>query len=385
MLFTLFPYVFFCTDATAAVIYDTKAFVSDTIKTTPTVREFFNDLLNFSNLNTVRVSPRNKAICKRLCDRGFGVIHSDEVLEESLPPSLIIRNNWENIKSAGMQTSADVLAYLTDITIFVGGRTDVKESICYQTEYPFPGKGIIDYTLLSSFIASISRTPKVKIKLVFPYVAEYQGIKEILSQLAIIKNDYNVVVRDTEYYGDRNTRELLKRIESKIIVVNDTRHLCEHEVTDSVINHFLIFDADGARVAEESVKKHHLSIYSFIAIFDGKNKEFIKSAVFPSEQELLSGTYTRNHIFSHQAVNTFYFGHLHITPDCGVYSDLTKEQIGTIRDSLHSLIINELNSNISWRRTRYTKSCCQRCRFIFLCPSISPLENSMNTDCIRNN
>ena len=384
MLFTLFPSVFFSTDATAAVIYDTKTFVSDTIKTTSTVSEFFNELLNIDNLNTVRISPKNKAICERLCDRGFGVIHNDEDIVESLPPSLTIRNNWEMIKSAGRQTSADVLAYLTDITIFVGGRKDIKENICYQTEYPLPGEGCMDYTLLSSFIAGISRIPKVRMKLVFPYVSEYSGIKEILAQLAIIKNDYKVVVRDIEYYSDRNAREMLKKIESKIIVVNDTRNLCKNEVTGSVINHFLIFDEDGARIAEESVKRHNLSIYSFIAIFDGNNKEFINSSVFPSEQELLSGTYTRNHIFSHQAVNTFYFGHLYIKPDCGVYSDLAKEQLGTIRDSLHSLIINELNSNFSWRRTRYTKSCCQRCRFLYLCPSISPLENSMNADCIRN-
>lgn len=384
LVFTLFSSVFFRSDDEGVVFYNTEAFVSKTFKMTTVIRAICDDLVNIDNLNTIPINEKNNSVCVILCNLGFGVIHDENDIVVSFPPSLTIRNDWDNIMSIKAQTRSEVLKYLTDITLFIGGRQDIKDFLYYQTEYPFPGDVYMDYNQLSSFITSVSRRPEIRLKIVFPYIKEYARIKEIINQVSLIKNKYNIIVRDEEYYKNGVAKRLLGDIERNVIVINDTRHLLFDDISDSVYNRFLIFNKEGELAAEDCINRHNLSNYTFIAIYDGTNEEFIKDAVFPTEHELLCGNYTRNHLFSHQAINTFYFGHLFITPDGSVYSDLMEKSIGTIQDDFYSLIINELDNNYSWRRTRETKSYCRRCRFLDICPSISPLERWMNINCIRN-
>lgn len=384
-VFTLFSSVFFRYDDDGAVFYDTRNYAAESMRSTPEVRKSCSLLSNIDNLNTIPVDDDNECFCKRLCDLGFGKIHDEKETVVSFPPSLALRSDWEYVKTVEGQATAEVLQYLSEITIFVGGRRDLKEYLCYQTEYPHPGGAHIDYSQLSCFFDVISKLPEVRIKLIFPYIKDFPDIIKIIDRIKGQKNITRVFVRDQEYYGNCDAVAILQPIENQVVVLNDSRHLFLNDISGSVENRFLIFDNEGLSASEECVKRFGLTNYSFIPIYDGTNEQFIKDVTLPSEEELLEGTYTRQHLFAHQVINTFYFGHLFITPDGEVFSDLMEKPIGTIRDSLHTLIIAELDNNFSWRQTRCYQTSCQRCRYSGLCPSISPLEKIMGMRCVVKN
>ena len=381
-VFTLYSAVFFRCDDDGAVFYNTDTYASVTYKTNPVVVETCRFLGDIDNLNTIPVDEKNKCFCENLRDLGFGLIHEEEEPVVSFPPSLAIRTDWDQVKAINGQANAEVLQYLSEITLYIGGRSDVKDYYCHQTEYPLPGDFQMDYSQLSGFLDKASRAPELRFKFVFPYIDDYPDIKKIVTRIESLKNKYSVFVRDREYYGNREARNILRSVENQVVVLNDSRHLFSDDITDSVKNRFLIFDKAGETASEECVNKRILSKYSFVPIYDGTNEQFIKEATFPTEQELLGGTYTKQHLFAHQVINTFCFGRLSVTPDGKVFSDLREKPIGTLQDSLHALIIAELDNNYSWRQTRYSKSECQQCRYLDLCPSISPLEKIMGMRCV---
>ena len=380
--FTLFSSVFFRGDEEGVVFYNTDTYISKTFKPTATIKDACRILGDMDNLYSLPVDEDNKRFCEELNDLGFGIIHDAEELVASFPPTLVIRKDWEQIKSTKGQAKAEVLQYLSEITLFLGGRPDVKDSFCQQTEYPYPGNALMDFSQLSVFLDKASRVPKVILKFIFPYIEGYPEITKIIDRIKSLKNTKKVFVRDQDYYGNSEARRILQSVEKHVVVLNDSRRLYFEDISDLVENRFLIFDKSEELASEECVNKRALSNFSFVPIFDGTNEQFIKDVTFPTEQEILGGTYTKRHLFSHQVINSFVFGHLFVTPEGRVYSDLREKAIGTIQDSLHRLIIAELDNNYSWRRARNTKAGCQQCRYLDLCPSISPLEKTMGTQCI---
>lgn len=381
-VFTLFSSVFVRIDAEKAVFYNTDKFYGATFIATPEVREISRSLNDIDNLYTIPLTADNLKFCEILCESGFGKIHDETEVLVSFPPSLTLREDWEKIKSNNGQDNAEVLKYLSEIVLFMGGRSDVDNALCYQTDYPIFGNEIIDINLLLNVLEEVSKINRIRLNLVFPFIEGFPGITKVLQCLEQLENEYNIIIRDHEYYGCCDAKNILKDVREKVIVVNDTRHLYSRNISGTEYNRFLIFGRAGAEIAQKLVKEKGLSRQSFIAIYNGKNKGFIREASFPTELELLGGSYTRKHLYAHQVLNTFYFGRLYVLPDGKVFSNLQEKALGTIRDSLYSLICAELDNNYSWRRTRYTKDCCRKCRLADLCPSISPLENSMRAGCI---
>jgi pseudo-rSAM protein len=383
-VFTLYSSVFLRLDETAAVFYNTRTFSFVSYKVNPIVQKVCIHLSEIDNLYSIPVDEENIHLCKQLCELEFGTIHHENEIVLSFPPSLVLKNDWEYIKSIQGQTKTPVLEYLTKITLFVGGIEGIDDHIFYQTEYPYPGDTIMDDYQLSLFLDRTSKLPEIQVQYVFPFIDEYPGITKILKKIRSAKNRFKIIVRDREYYGSPKAKDLLNSVVNNVLVINDARNLYYSDISDSVENRFLVFDESSESNADECVAALGLSRYSYVAVYNGANENYIKSTSFPSEEEILKGVYTRKHIFSHQVLNTFYFGHLYITPNGNVYSDLMGKTVGTILDSFHSLVVSELENNYSWRCTRHSISKCQQCRLLDLCPSISPLEKIMQIHCVLN-
>lgn len=381
-VFTLYSSVFIRFDDKAAVFYNTHNFASASFVSSAVVLDTCLYLSNIDNLNTIQIDENNACFCKQLCDLEFGAIHEKEDVIVSFPPSLVLKNDWDYVKSIQRESKTQVLEYLTRITLYLAGGKGINKKIFYQTEYPYPGDAIMDECQLVTFLDRVSKLPEIQVQYVFPFIEEYPGILKILEQIRKTQNRYKIIVRDKEYYGNPKAIEILKSAESNVIVINDARNLYLDQITDSVENRFLIFDDKSEANADDCIAKRGLLNCSFVAIYDGTNEKYIMNVSFPTENEILNGKYTRKHIFSHQVINTFNFGHLFISPKGNVYSDLMEKPIGSMQDSFYSLIISEMDNNYSWRRTRYLKQNCRQCHLVDFCPSISPVEKIMRSRCI---
>ncbi|MBO6082812.1 MAG: hypothetical protein J6P46_07305, partial [Bacteroidales bacterium] len=104
------------------------------------------------------------------------------------------------------------------------------------------------------------------------------------------------------------------------------------------------------------------------------NLEFFRKNVFLSEEEILSQKLTKKDIFRHQALNVNQFGTFYVFPDGTVHPAADAPAVGTLEDSVHQMIIRELEENHAWRQTRRLMEPCKNCLYHDLCPSPSVYE-----------
>lgn len=93
-----------------------------------------------------------------------------------------------------------------------------------------------------------------------------------------------------------------------------------------------------------------------------------------AEEDILQSNYDKQDIFAHQVMNTNFWGRLSVLPDGKVYSNLNHPPLGTLKDRVYDLIVDEMTSKRAWRWIRDEVSPCKDCLFRYLCPSPSNYE-----------
>lgn len=66
-------------------------------------------------------------------------------------------------------------------------------------------------------------------------------------------------------------------------------------------------------------------------------------------------------------------------PDGQIYSEVTVSALGTIEDSIHNLLVRELQNNYAWRKVRNSEI-CKNCVYQWLCPS--PYERAAGKETV---
>ncbi len=116
------------------------------------------------------------------------------------------------------------------------------------------------------------------------------------------------------------------------------------------------------------------TVFRIIPIYNGQNNQFFEENIYLTEEDIISTKLSKREIFTHQSINTNYFGTLTITTDGNVYANLNEKPLGTIKDSLYTVTYRELVEGNSWLRIRDQKPCCD-CIYQWLCPSPSNYES----------
>ena len=110
--------------------------------------------------------------------------------------------------------------------------------------------------------------------------------------------------------------------------------------------------------------------------YTGDNIYFFESIVYQSKNNILSTKWSKKDIFSHQYINSNFFGNLFLFPNGDVYSNLNQLKLGNLlNDSLNVLVYKELSNVKSWRLTRDLVQPCSNCLYKYLCPPISDYEH----------
>ena len=112
---------------------------------------------------------------------------------------------------------------------------------------------------------------------------------------------------------------------------------------------------------------------NFVPVYNGENIDFFESNVFIRQEEILASALSKRQIFMRQATNIFHFGKLTVLPDGNVYADVNQTPLGTIDDTVYSIVYREFTEGKSWFRVRDFAP-CNDCIFQWLCPSPSNYE-----------
>ena len=112
---------------------------------------------------------------------------------------------------------------------------------------------------------------------------------------------------------------------------------------------------------------------NFVPVYNEKNIDFFETNVFIRQEEILASALSKREIFKRQATNIFHFGKLTVLPDGNVYADVNQSSLGTIDDTVYSVVYREFTEEKSWFRVRNFAP-CKECIYQWLCPSPSNYE-----------
>jgi pseudo-rSAM protein len=120
----------------------------------------------------------------------------------------------------------------------------------------------------------------------------------------------------------------------------------------------------------------NMSVYcnaKIVPLYNDTNFDFFENNIFISENDLNDISLSKREIFIRQVLNINDFGKLTIMADGNIFANVNMESLGTISDTLYSLIYSEFTSGRSWLRIRDQKPCAD-CVYQWLCPSPSNYE-----------
>lgn len=136
---------------------------------------------------------------------------------------------------------------------------------------------------------------------------------------------------------------------------------------------FLITSEDEYTGASDLIENYSLRNAVIKPVYDN-NLSFFENHIYLTSEDLLELNPSKKEIFIHQSINVSDFGQLNIIPNGTVYSNLSNKKIGNVnKESLNSMIADEICTGHSWLRIRDQKPCCD-CIYQWLCPSPSNYE-----------
>jgi len=145
---------------------------------------------------------------------------------------------------------------------------------------------------------------------------------------------------------------------------------------------FVIQKEEEIDEVEAVASRLKLAQFTFKPFYNGNNLAFFKDNIFVNKAELLLLKPSLKQIFSRMKLNPLSFGKITVLSNRGIYANVNAKKIGVLgRDSLYDVVLREMFTGGSWRRSRERVSPCKSCVYCYLCPPLTGYEYSLK----RNN
>ena len=127
--FSLNENVFLWYNQEYGVFYNCETYKHLIIPISLSIRRFCERMTVLDNLYTIDIKEEDsdellESLLNSLVHDGFGRFQRTEEPVRVLPPILRIESNWEQVMLENRSESAEILKYLSSITIFWGGNKD---------------------------------------------------------------------------------------------------------------------------------------------------------------------------------------------------------------------------------------------------------------------
>ena len=386
--FTLYPDTFLWVKREEGLVYNTLNNLSYFFKITGRVEILCNELSALENLYTSSISEEDmmdqevQQWVRSVINIKGGFltpITENEVNPVSLKPVLKLQEKtevlvWEHERGAG----GDLLKTIHELTFYINNSDGYGSDRYYrQTTYPLKKCGQLDMEKTLMFIR-YCRNPKLThvnlVGNIFSY-PEYNKLLDGLSELCI---PYTIHITLQDFFQNiKQINEIQWADYNKFNILIDSlpdRIPPLQDIRAKIQVNALIFSESDYRLVSE--KFDNIPIYCdvlIIPIYDGKNLDFFESHVFADKEELGNIVLTKREIFVRQALNIHNYGKLTVMSDGTVYANVNHELLGTIDDTVYSLVYKEFTERRSWLQIR-DQAPCTECVYQWLCPSPSNYE-----------
>ena len=293
------------------------------------------------------------------------------------PPILNLQSDVDRIeKQEGRDIGEYAAQNWNECTLIMGGKSEHPQ-LYKQLHYPVDYNGHLDFYALQRFFQGADNSYLHTVNLVgdvfsYPYKAELMDML------------YSMHAKKHFYLTEACVTKFMEEI--KAIDLNNYMLHIYYEGIDKTIHQeltngnipfqwvYLLSDEAQTEELEQLETQYGEEYIEIKPVFTKENVGFFENNIYLSEEDVMHPDCDKQDVFAHQVMNTNFWGRLSIMPDGNVYSNLNLPPLGTLRDRLYDLIVDEMKSHRAWRWTRDEVSPCKDCLFRYLCPSPSNYE-----------
>ena len=309
---------------------------------------------------------------------GFFIKHQYETPSPiSFPPLLNLQSDIDRIEAAEDRDVGEYAAQnWNEFSIYLGGESKFP-NLHKQIPYPVDDSSILPFYDLQAFLSSSDNSYLNTINIIgnpfsYPYKAE---LMDLLYSIPVKKNFYLTASTACRFIKEIQQIDL-PNYELYIYYEQEEASI-HHILTEKQIPFHWIYLISSEKQYEDLEKletKYGNEYVEVHPIYTGDNLPFFEENVYLAEEDILQSNYDKQDIFAHQVMNTNFWGRLSVLPDGKVYSNLNHPPLGTLKDRVYDLIVDEMTSKRAWRWIRDEVSPCKDCLFRYLCPSPSNYE-----------
>lgn len=336
-------------------------------------------------LNKETISePNISRILRKMEELGLIEISEDNLNDVfiSFPPVLSLQKSKEAfLRDRKILEFENFMSYIRDVTIYINGETSKISLPFRQTQY-IPEKGDdLNYSDLKLFLKKISRYTILSVKLTGHALFDYYEWEDLINELDAIHAIKYLYITSHSFVSNL---ENIKKITSEQFcfrILVDKHFPLDEKIADSddytnsnIEFVFLVSDEDDWAESERAINKYAISNYKVKPLYDGSNLSFFSDNIYLSAEDIAKISLTKRDVFTHQVMNTNFFGRLTVLQNGDMYTNLNFPAVGNIKDAdLKNSIYEELMTGSSWLKIRSDVP-CSRCLYQYLCPSPSNYE-----------
>ena len=313
--------------------------------------------------------------------RRLGFFWEQEKSESSIisfPPLLNLQSDIDRIEAAEDRDIGEYAAQnWNEFSVYLGGESKFPD-LYKQVPYPVNDNKILNFQDLQVFLSSADNSYLNTINVIgnlFSYSAKAE-LMDLLYSIPVKKNFYLTASHASLFVKEIVNMELF---DYKLYIYYEGEEAASihQELIDRNLPFCWIYlisseEQNGElERLETSYGNEYIEVHP---IYTGENLLFFENNIYSTEEDILQSHYDKQDIFAHQVMNTNFWGRLSVLPDGKVYSNLNHPPIGTLKDRVYDLIVDEMKSKRSWRWMRDDMLPCKNCLYRYLCPSPSNYE-----------
>lgn len=389
----IYPHVYCCIKDKQVLLYNTQN--GESIETFDhTVISLLQSLHEENNLGAIYckgeklVKASYQEFLNEFCQKKMGNIIDVLQFPEKpiqLMPILNLQCDVEKLQKIEKRNIGEnVLENLLELNLYLHAACSqncqhcnefYRQSLCCQTGLN-DNSNILDISTLKNILLQIKSGMVGKLNLLGGNVFDYPYYNELTSLLS----GYNGHVHIWSHYSNFNNNKAIFGNYNYDVVVTYPLDMNSLKLSLIVLRdmqtrfHFYITDVADYEITIQLIEKHNISNYLIHPVYIKTNQDFFENYVYINREEVLQAGITFNRIFTHQKMNTNFFGKLFVFPNGNVYANINSRAIGNIhKDMILDIVNNEMRINTAWRKIRDTAPCLN-CLYQFICPSPSNYE-----------
>lgn len=365
-------------------IYDNNRFLQPFIDKLQDAKSIYSISISETELNNPMIKGFIDLIrftfCGDLVDREI-CKHKPVIIYPSLNINDdVFRNTNEILNNETF--GRKVINNLTSITIHLGGACPNScafcDEKCKQLGWCNASESELDFNKLKGFLANLTCADSIRLNFYGGDIFNCSYWNELLNELQkySYSKSFNVDYRLCNQFAIDRLIDLKYGVNILISDLEDVMLLNKlFEKYKSVVNFvFSVDDYDSFMQSSTFIDKYDLKFTEILPYYNGDNELFFETYVFQGRDDILNSECSKKNVFTHEVLNTNYFGKLILWHDGNVYANLYGEFVGNYEDSVKELIYNEIKTGHYWRKTRDAVEPCSKCLYKYLCPSPSNYE-----------